>query len=85
MPRDGVDRVPTVGNVARSVACTGGFGTSRRMIRVTIASVPFRADEQVRQVVADDVLHGLAAGLDDLAGRQHGFEAEHVVLRSRRT
>ena len=27
-------------NVARSVACTGGFGTSRRMIFVMIASVP---------------------------------------------
>ena len=27
-------------NVARSVAWTGGFGTSRRMIFVMIASVP---------------------------------------------
>ena len=41
----------------------------------------FRADQQLRQVVADDVLDGLAAGLDDLAGRQHRLEAEHVALR----
>ncbi len=40
-----------------------------------------RADEQVRQVVADDVLYRLTAGLDDLAGRQHGFGAEHVLFR----
>ena len=70
----------TSANVARSVACTGGFGTSRRMIFVMIASVPFGADQQVRQVVADDVLHDLAAGLDDLAGRQHRLEPEHVLL-----
>ena len=30
----------TLGNVARSVACTGGFGIRRRMIFVRIASVP---------------------------------------------
>ena len=35
-----LDRRLDVGNVARSVACTGGFGTSRRMTRVMIASVP---------------------------------------------
>ena len=41
----------------------------------------FRADEQVREVVADDVFHDLAAGFDDFAGRQHGLEPEHVLLR----
>ena len=40
----------------------------------------FGADEQLRQVVADDVLDDFAAGLDDLAGRQHGLEPEHVAL-----
>ena len=40
----------------------------------------FGADQQLRQVVADDVLDGLAAGPDDLAGRQHRLEAEHVAL-----
>ena len=38
-------------------------------------------DQQMRQVVADDVLHDLAAGANDVAGRQHGFETEHVLLR----
>ena len=40
---------------------------------------PFRANEQVREVVAGNVLHRLAAGLDDLAGRQHRLEPEDVV------
>ena len=47
----------TLGNVARSVACTGGFGMSRRMILREDRERAFGADEQVRQVVADDVLH----------------------------
>ena len=46
-----------------------------------IASVPSDPDQQVRQVVADDVLHDLAAGLDDFAGRQDGLESEDVLLR----
>ena len=40
----------------------------------------FRADQQLREVVADDVLHRLRTGADDLAGRQHGFERQHVAL-----
>ncbi len=39
-----------------------------------------RSHEQVRQVVADDVLHDLPAGLDDLTGRQDRLQAEDVVL-----
>ena len=40
---------------------------------------PLGADEQLRQVVADDVLHGLAAGPDHGAVGEHGFEAEDVA------
>ena len=41
----------------------------------------FRSDEQLRQVVADDVLDHLAAGADHFPGRQDGLEPEHVALR----
>ena len=41
-----------------------------------------RADQQLgREVVADDVLHRFRAGADDLPGRQHGLERQHVALR----
>ena len=40
-----------------------------------------RSHEQLREVVAHDVLHGAAARADDLPGRQHGLQAEHVALR----
>ena len=46
-----------------------------------IASVPSDPTSRLREVVADDVLHDLAAGADDLARRQHGLESEHVLLR----
>ena len=36
-------------------------------------------DDQLGEVVAGGRLHELAAGADDLAGRQHGLEAEHLV------
>ena len=75
----------TLGNVARSVACTGGFGIEPQDDLRDDRERALGADEQMREVVADDVLHDLAAGADDLAGRQHGFEPEHVVLASRRT
>ncbi len=42
---------------------------------------PFRADEELRQVVADDVLDRLAAGPDDGAVGEHGLEAEDVAAR----
>ena len=41
----------------------------------------FRADEQLRQVVADDVLDRLAAGPDDGAVGEHGLEAEDIAAR----
>ena len=41
----------------------------------------FRAHQQLRQVVTDDVLHRLAAGPDNLPGRKHRLEAEHIALR----
>ena len=39
-----------------------------------------RSDEQLRQVVADDVLDRLRTGADDFACWQHGFERQHVTL-----
>lgn len=39
----------------------------------------FRADQQLRQVVTDDVLDRPAAGRDDLAGRQHRLQSQHVA------
>jgi hypothetical protein len=41
----------------------------------------FRSDDQLGEVVADDVLDGLAAGTDHFARRQHRFEAKDVALR----
>ena len=38
------------------------------------------SNEQMGQVVANDVLDDLPACLDDLSGREHGLEAEHVLL-----
>ena len=70
----------TSAKLARSVICTGGFGTSRRMTFVMIASVPFGSDEQLRQVVADDVLDRLRPGAHDLAGGQHRLEPEDVAF-----
>ena len=61
--------------------CAGGFGTRRSVIFGDDRQRAFRPDEQLRQVVADDVLHRLRAGADDLAGRQHRLEREHVALR----
>ena len=37
--------------------------------------------EQLRQVVADDVLHRLGAGADDLAGREHRLQRQDVAAR----
>ena len=39
----------------------------------------FGADEQLREVVADDVLDGLAAGADHRAVGEHGLETEDVA------
>ena len=58
----------------------GGFGTSRRMIFVMMASVPSDPTSRVRQVVADDVLDDLTAGLDDLAGWEHRLEPSTYCL-----
>src|SRR5205085_7502143 len=38
------------------------------------------AHEQVGQVVADDVLHDLPAGPDDVAVRKYRLQPEHVLL-----
>ena len=77
---DGVDRGLDVGNVARSVAWTGGLRHQAQDDPRDDRQRAFGSDQQVRQVVADDVLDDLAAGLDDLAGRQHRLEPEHVLL-----
>ncbi len=45
------------------------------------AQGPFRADQEVDEVVARDVLHPLAAHLHDLAGGQHGLQAQDVMPR----
>ena len=41
----------------------------------------FGSDQQLRQVVTDHVLHGLRAGADDLAGRQHRLQRQHIAAR----
>ena len=45
------------------------------------AEGPLGADEQLRQVVAHDVLDRAAAGPDDGAVREHHLQAQHVVAR----
>ena len=67
-------------NVASSVACTAGLRHQAQRDLGDDRQRALRADQQLRQVVADDVLHRLRAGADDLAGRQHRFEREHVAL-----
>ena len=73
--------VVMLANVACSVAAARGFGTRRSVISVRIASVPSEPIEQLRQVVADDVLHRLRPGADDLAGRQDRLQRQHVPAR----
>ncbi len=70
----------TVRNVARSVACSGRLRHQPQDDLRDDGERPLGPDQQVRQVVADDVLDDLPAGLDDLAGRQHRLEAQHVLL-----
>ena len=41
----------------------------------------FAADEKLRQIVSGDALPAAVAGLDQFAGRQHRFDAEHVIAR----
>ena len=41
----------------------------------------FRADQQVDEVVARNVLQALAAHLYDLAGGEHGFQTQDVMPR----
>ena len=72
-------RMPS--NVASMVAFACGFGTRRTVIFVMIASVPSEPTSSCVEVVADDILDGLGAGVDDLARRQHRFERKDVALR----
>ena len=67
-------------NVARSVAWAGGFGNQPQHRLRDDRERALGPDEQLRQVVADDALDGLRPGADDLAGRQHRLESEHVAL-----
>ena len=67
--------------MARTVACTGGLGTSLQDGLRDDGQGPFRSDDELREVVARDVLHGAAARMEDLSSRQDDLEAEDILPR----
>ena len=80
IPSTAFTAVSTSGNTARRVR----RGRPRHETQRHLGHDGQRAlgsDQQLSQVVADDVLDGLAAGADDLSGRQHRLETQHVVPR----
>ena len=71
----------TLSKKARSVSLGAGCG---QQAQGRLGDDPERAlgaDEEVRQVVAHDVLGVPAAGADDLAVGEHDLEAQDVVAR----
>ncbi len=69
----------TDGNVATIVDRAPCAGTSRRIARVTIPSVPSLPTKSLRQGQPRDVLDPLAAEGDQGAVGEHHVEPEHVV------
>ena len=57
----------------------GGLGDELQQDLGDDAERAFRADEQVAQRIAGDVLHALVAGPEHLAVGQHDFQAHDVI------
>ena len=66
---------------ARIVAFVSGRGMSLQGNFRDDAKGALAANEEPRQIVSDDALHGSNAQVQYLSGRQHYLQTEHIVPR----
>ncbi len=71
----------TSANSASSVACAARLRNQPKRDLGDDRERAFGADEQLRQIVADDVLHSFRSGVNDLSAREDRLERQHVALR----